>query len=595
MQELKIHGFSISNFRSFGNDPQFVGPLRKFNIVIGENNSGKSNIARYLKRIVSKYLSPQNDFKHDPRDKPQTGSPYPPNVVWVLVPITSEFLQKFFGTGQQSARARPLAISFLKAFIEHEPTLPDYVWVPIAAKGHGLDLGKVFKAGSFVDAEESRGSLHALWQIALGQHGGSANQHWIPQLLSIATTHAANSFSVETIPAGRKVETALPNYEEEFGHATENAKTFIRELALLERPIYSAVGDKSKWATIQNFVRTVMRDETINLEVPATQDTINFQWDSKYLPIEDLGTGVYQAILLAARATLVENQVICIEEPELHFHPELQRQIMHYLEKETSNQYFITTHSAHIMDAVDACVISVALENGQSKISMPLTDQDRRAVCHRLGYRPSDLLQSNCLIWVEGPSDRIYLNHWLKKLAPDLEEGWHFSYSVYGGRVLSNFSAVDKVESDDEIEEFIKILPINRFAVLIMDSDKRGADEVLNGSKTRLHDELKKSGGIVWVTAGKEIENYLPYETRRVAVTNVHKGAEKLAKGIEHETEWDHPLAYINKANEIVEVGFSKVKIADEATKADADFSVLDLNLRMKEVIDFIKHANRMG
>ena len=116
-----------------------------------------------------------------------------------------------------------------------------------------------------------------------------------------------------------------------------------------------------------------MRDETINLEVPATQDTINFQWDSKYLPIEDLGTGVYQAILLAARATLAENQVICIEEPELHFHPELQRQIMHYLDKETSNQYFITTHSAHIMDSVDACVISVTLENGQSKISTPLT------------------------------------------------------------------------------------------------------------------------------------------------------------------------------------------------------------------------------
>lgn len=597
MEELKIHGFGISNFRSFGDDVQYVGPLKKFNIVIGENNSGKSNVARYVKRVVRAYLSPQNDFKPDNRDKPQGNSHYPPNFLWVLVPITSEFIAKFFGNNQQNAMAKPLVLDFLNAIDAPQNPPPGHVWLPIVSNGHanGLELGKVFKAGSFLNNSTSQNGLSTLWKIAHpGHSGGSADQHWIPELLKIATTHAKKSFLVETIPAGRKVETALPNYEEEFGLQSENARKFIRELAALESPNYSAVSDKSKWIKIQNFLRTVMRDESISLEVPHTQDTINFQWDSKYLPIEDLGTGVYQAILLAARATLSENQVICLEEPELHFHPELQRQIMHYLEKETSNQYFITTHSAHIMDAVDACIINVTLEDGQSKISLPLTAHDKRIVCHRLGYRPSDLLQSNCLVWVEGPSDRIYLNYWLKKLAPELEEGWHYSYSVYGGRVLSNFSADDENDENDEVEEFIKILPINRFAVMIMDSDRQNVEDSINVSKTRLKDELEKVGGVVWVTRGKEIENYVSYEARLAAVMSTHKSAKKLAKEKEHETEWDHPLAYINKANGKIETRLSKVKIANEAIKREPDFGILDLNQRMKEIIDFIRHANRM-
>ena len=593
-QELQILGFSISNFRSFGKSEQFIGPLKKFNIIVGENNSGKSNVCRFLTKIVIPYLFGAGTFSPDIKDGPQLSSNYPPRFVKILTKVDGAFLKILNVRDLSPQTFSELMNYFLQAF--RPKTIQDYYWLPRAnPNDKSLIPGDFLDTSIFEQTNENRHKVSSLWSAVTGSSGGNLDQHWIPEIIAALQRRLVKPLQFETIYAGRKIETALSGFDAEFGPQSTNAKTFIQQLAAYESPHYSAVADKEKWKKIENFVRTVMRNNLIKLHIPSTHDTINFDWDGKYLPIENLGTGVYQAILLAARATVLENQIICIEEPELHFHPELQRQIMHYLERETSNQYFITTHSAQIMDAVDACVISVTLEDGQSKISTPLIAQDRREVCHRLGYRPSDLLQSNCLIWVEGPSDRIYMNHWLKKLAPELSEGWHYSFSLYGGRVLSNFSAVDEDESAEEIEEFIKILPINRFAILVMDSDKRTEATPINASKERLRKEVTDGGGLAWVTAGREIENYLSHDVRLSAVKSVHKGAVNLAAVSADTLQWDHPLAFLDNSGKTKELGLGKVKISVAATKVEPDFSILDLGARLEEVIDFIRRANRMN
>lgn len=42
-----LDGIGIGGYRSFG-DFQFIGPLKKINLLIGKNNSGKSNILHFL-------------------------------------------------------------------------------------------------------------------------------------------------------------------------------------------------------------------------------------------------------------------------------------------------------------------------------------------------------------------------------------------------------------------------------------------------------------------------------------------------------------------------------------------------------------------
>jgi len=43
-----IDGFGISFYRSFGSDIQLIGPCNKINFFIGQNNSGKSNLLKFL-------------------------------------------------------------------------------------------------------------------------------------------------------------------------------------------------------------------------------------------------------------------------------------------------------------------------------------------------------------------------------------------------------------------------------------------------------------------------------------------------------------------------------------------------------------------
>jgi hypothetical protein len=125
-----------------------------------------------------------------------------------------------------------------------------------------------------------------------------------------------------------------------------------------------------------------------------------------------------------------------------------------------------------------------------------------------LDVRASDLLQSNGIIWVEGPSDRIYINSWIDLWSERrIKEGLHYQCVFYGGRLLSHLSATDDIDASG-----IQLFRVNRNALILMDSDRKQDDSDINKTKTRIVNEIKSIGGISWVTSGREIENYIPLE-----------------------------------------------------------------------------------
>ncbi len=93
-------------------------------------------------------------------------------------------------------------------------------------------------------------------------------------------------------------------------------------------------------------------------------------------------------------------------------------------------------------------------------------------VCQDLGYKASDILQSNAIIWVEGPSDRIYLQHWIKSMAPELREGSDFSIMFYGGRLLSHLHMEDGDSENEDVQSLIAVRQLNRHMAVVIDSDK---------------------------------------------------------------------------------------------------------------------------
>ena len=140
-----------------------------------------------------------------------------------------------------------------------------------------------------------------------------------------------------------------------------------------------------------------------------------------------------------------------------------------------------------------------------------LTYVANQGVLDDLDVRASDLLQANCVIWVEGPSDRLYINRWIELWGDgNLREGNHYQCMFYGGRLLAHISAEDPERHRDD---GIAILRLNRNAVILMDSDKKTPDDVINDTKRRIEKEMNEISGMVWITDGREIENYIPCET----------------------------------------------------------------------------------
>ena len=56
----------------------------------------------------------------------------------------------------------------------------------------------------------------------------------------------------------------------------------------------------------------------------------------------------------------------------------------------------------------------------------------------------------------------------------------------------------------------MKILKINRNAVIVMDSDITEKRPDINKTKERIQEEFKQNNMLCWITVGKEIENYIP-------------------------------------------------------------------------------------
>lgn len=196
-----------------------------------------------------------------------------------------------------------------------------------------------------------------------------------------------------------------------------------------------------------------------------------------------------------------EGTICLLEEPETHLHPFLQRLLIKNINQIRNNkrlQIFIASHSSVFIDPL-------AWEN--NKVSLfsldgyGVTNQiNKTSLFYDLGIKPADAFQSNGIIWVEGPSDRIYIKNWLELYSIENKkekfiENIHYSFIMYGGALMKYYSS-----DHNEID----INEINRNNLFIFDKDL-GYEKYKEGIKGSPNIEKLE-------TDGYTIEDYLPEE-----------------------------------------------------------------------------------
>ena len=535
--------------------------LKNVNVIIGKNNSGKSSVLDVI------------GFAYDAKQYNKQ------ILIEVDVLINNQIMQK----------------------IDDDIPVPaGYSWDEWQDHWHKEYEGKQLRLILNVDRENTWSPSCSKKQLDAELDQDLDNKYMGPILQKIEKVAIPDNvaFRFRRLSAERDIIPEVESNQEDINWKGRGASNIIQRF-INHRDYDENLIEK----TLLKALNEIMHPESNFEEIRIQQDGYvgNQEWeiylkekDCDRFALSQSGSGLKTIILLLLNLLVIpqmkdfKNETITygFEELENNLHPAIQRKVFDYVYKyaiEKDICIFLTTHSHIAIDSFsgkeNVSIYHVVKNNNISTIKKIENYVGKVEVLDDLNVKASDLLQSNGIIWVEGPSDRIYIKRWLEVFCNcKFEEGVHYQFMYYGGRLLSHFTA-------EETVGLINLLTTNRNAAIIMDSDKRTEEDLINETKLRIIGEFKKFNMFSWTTEGKEIENYIPAK----AISSRFGNAPKTQCG-----KYELFPDYIKKCRSTF--GNEKVWFANavkEQITAENSKSILDLEKQIKTLYTQIENWNK--
>lgn len=297
-------------------------------------------------------------------------------------------------------------------------------------------------------------------------------------------------------------------------------------------------------------------------------------------PISQLGDGLQQIIILTYEAFMQKDQThaFFIEEPELHMHAGMLRQLMNFYLSETPHYYFFTTHSNHLLDMADESdqviiqkFVKEPNQEDSTKFDFKIYRCDRdRDLLASLGVKPSSVYLANCTIWVEGITDRLYITKYMEKYLSDLQDSnpelykqyrrfmpnYHYTFVEYAGSNLVHWSF-----SDDYVDHLdnkgLSAKAVASEMLLIADGDIQNKADRVEVLQSELNSEN------YFILSCKETENTLPFDViLRVAKSRFERMNNETTEGYNFDL-----ISNLDNQNYFNSTEYGIGRLLDEAIK----------------------------
>ncbi len=527
------------------------GPVSRINLYVGANNSGKSRLLRALLHaqpsagLLASARTLRTQAIVDLRDLGECHAPSTFLPVSLLHPRATGFYHYLVVPWVDWAREElerwPLYTLLERVTLNRDAQIPGtgvspYVGPCWPRSLHFKLWGSIVLVSHQAIADADRDPIASLdlterWKNIEAFTGildkrvavTHAPRVYIPVLRSAHTLHGCGH---ERDPAGDIfLTTVVENYGIDLSDDEPRLEVFTG-LQLYDQILRDRCGPKRMRERIDAFERFLSQQffggQSVEIVPRYTRDRaeqhifVNIG-EHEERELHNLGDGINALILVLYKLfTADQGAWIFIEEPEINLHPGLQRIFLQTLlhdpwVRALDLRIFLTTHSNHLVGMAmhhpgEISVFAVSPEPTETSTFLVRTVQGPElGLLDELGVDNASVFLANCSLWVEGPSDRIYVRALLAAHArakgSQLREDLDFAFFEFGG---SNFKHYAFGAGHGDPAKIRAQFVANRVFLL--------ADHDDDPTKyARLHEAAGAGGPFEFVTTepAREIENLL--------------------------------------------------------------------------------------
>jgi len=405
---MRLKSVRIQNYKGY----EDTGPVQfgeGFNLLVGQNNSGKS---AFLEGLLFQHFSSKShrDLSRAPNGGPQI------STCGIEIKISGPELRSFLLMRGPSTTFQfmlpqqfnsPDAIANLENYLTRDTILTAELrngqWNAPQAPSHGFFTNVQAPSpwcAQFQVGEDQRRFFH------VGMSQGVLNDNIAIMIAQMLQARGVYVFRAERPNVGRSAIGTDPNL-------TSNASNLPAVLLLLmnnqHRYLRFIEHLKEIFPTIKSITaKPISGNEAVVL---VWQTPLEKEREDLAIELSESGTGIGQVLaILYVVVTSEQGRIIVIDEPNSFLHPGAARKLIEILRTFKQHQYIIATHAPEIIRIAEPSILHlVKWEDGASHLVAmnPKEMTDARDALQEVGARLSDVFGADAVLWVEGPTEEI--------------------------------------------------------------------------------------------------------------------------------------------------------------------------------------------
>jgi predicted ATPase len=494
---MNLSQFEISNYRSI---PSEELVLSDFNIFIGKNNAGKSNVINSLlsyQRLITNQAQPQEIHKNAVR-RGQAGDPIEFRAAFELSPAEKDELLSNIVSRNSLTSEEYEQLKQNSAFSRFEHDL--------AVRRDGISRNTIrtnfFESSIELGTAALSGDQWNIERIDLDQLPTKARKRVTKHGKLKPTDVIPDTIEEYLVDEFKKWEIIAPfrrpSHEGSFGAETElkpsgeNLTTVLHALRDDGTRRYERI--KSRYCDIMEGVKDIrVSTEENSGGEPVPKIRVDEE-TSKGIALDEISSGSKEILIL-------------IEEPELHLHPAAEKEIYSLIANasDTGPQVIATTHSDVFVDEIDVNDIFSVKRDRWTRVESISADELGHELA-ALGYPKSEFLQADRVLFVEGRSDGVIFSNWASEIGHSFNDNGVSHLVFNGDEIFEEENPYSTVVPDVLSQLSIPYL-------YVFDSDGRDPDE----KREEIVGKLSESPSNIHVLDRYCIESYFAASPRALA------------------------------------------------------------------------------